>query len=175
MNKKYQKSLNKRKNAGFTLIELLVVVLIIGILAAVAVPQYQQAVNKARLAEIVSVLRLYRDAEEAYYMANGKYTDYPDDLDVDVPFDKIVSNLDGGYFITDKNYWFSLIGTNGNPDLHYVQGGFGTLEGDSYANINRELAYTFYLQHSSSPGKVTCWATTEAYQRLCNSMHLANK
>ena len=174
MTKIYQKSFLGVKNVGFTLIELLVVVLIIGILAAVAVSQYQQAVNKARLSEIVSVLRLYRDAEETYYMANGKYTDYPADLDVEIPFKKIVSNLDGGYFITDKNYWFSLIGTNGNPDLHYVQGGFGRLEGDSYSGIKKELAYTLYLQHSSYPGKISCWGTTDAYQQLCKSLDLGN-
>ncbi|MBO7238609.1 MAG: prepilin-type N-terminal cleavage/methylation domain-containing protein [Elusimicrobiaceae bacterium] len=62
------------KNHAFTLIELLVVVLIIGILAAIALPQYRVAVEKSRAAEALIQARHIADAEELYYLATGSYT-----------------------------------------------------------------------------------------------------
>lgn len=56
---------------GFTLIELLVVVLIIGILAAVAVPQYQKAVKKARMTEVFVILKKIQTEADALALANG--------------------------------------------------------------------------------------------------------
>ena len=72
-------------HAGFTLIELLVVVLIIGILAAIAVPQYQKAVLKARASEALVQGKALLDAEKAYVLSNGAMTMDLDALDVTLP------------------------------------------------------------------------------------------
>jgi len=61
------------KRRGFTLIELLVVVLIIGILAGVALPQYNKAVDKARVATMLPLMRRWVDALALYKLENGSY------------------------------------------------------------------------------------------------------
>ena len=76
---------NVMNKKAFTLIELLVVVLIIGILAAVALPQYQLAVTKARFTELKVLAKSLATAEEVYHLANGVYTTSLEDLDVQIP------------------------------------------------------------------------------------------
>ena len=75
----------KFKKSGFTLIELLVVVLIIGILAAIALPQYQTAVAKADLAKFMSLVKTLTNAEEMYFLTTGSYAANLDELDVAIP------------------------------------------------------------------------------------------
>ncbi len=75
----------KKLNKGFTLIELLVVVLIIGILAGIALPQYRYAVLKSKYTTLMNVAKAVKDAQERYYLVNSEYAEHFSDLDVEVP------------------------------------------------------------------------------------------
>ena len=67
---------------GFTLIELLVVILIIGILAAIALPQYQKAVLKSRITKGIVHIQVLDEAQRVYYLANGSFATVLDNLDL---------------------------------------------------------------------------------------------
>ncbi len=92
-----------QNNVGFTLIELLVVVLIIGILAAVALPQYTKAVERSRTSEAVQRLGDMATAQQIIYMQNGTFASSYDDVhdlgDVTIP----ASNNTGSYTVAVNN------------------------------------------------------------------------
>ena len=89
-----QQHIRKTRCVGFTLIELLVVVLIIGILSAVALPQYQTAVDKARYSSMMAAVRALKDMQKIYYLANGNYTTDIHDLEEVMPNDCSVTNAE---------------------------------------------------------------------------------
>jgi type IV pilus assembly protein PilE len=73
-----------KNKKGFTLIELLVAVLIIGILAAIALPQYRIAVLKSRAVAALPMLKAIYQAEERYHLITGNHTVNFNDLDITI-------------------------------------------------------------------------------------------
>ncbi len=102
---------------GFTLIELLVVMLIIGILAAVALPQYQKAVEKTRMTEAFVLLRAIANAHQLYYLETGEYlTDGDiDKLTIEIPGTIDATITEGR--IRTKDFIYSPNGRGTGPYL----------------------------------------------------------
>ena len=100
---------------AFTLIELLVVVLIIGILAAVAVPQYKRAVEKSHIVEAVANLRAIANAHQVYYLSTGEYLDANSigNLDIEIP-GAIIDSGENKNRIQTKDWLYSPTNTQGH-------------------------------------------------------------
>ena len=149
---------------GFTLIELLVVVLIIGILAAVAVPQYQTAVDKARYSKIIPMTRALKDATEVYYMANGTYSFTIGDIDISGPAG--CQFPAGDNIVLCEDSWYDI--------LNQAQNVMGFM-GARYQTTTEQNAYRIWLDNNNNgkpAGQRECVAYdgTERAHRLCKAM-----
>lgn len=131
------KQLMKKKNKGFTLIELLIVMTIIGILAAIAVPDYKWGIIKAKEAVLREDLYNLRTTIDQFYADQGKYPDSLEELTDkkrpylrDIPKDPFTNMKDTWVVVTpppagegqevkgsvyDVHSGSDLIGTTGTP------------------------------------------------------------
>lgn len=135
---------------GFTLIELLVVVLIIGILAAIALPQYEAAVLKSRMATALPLMRAVKESAERYYLANGSYTDDWSKLDIQPP-QGYEGNSTGGAIKYPNGAYIDLL-SQGVGGVKDIVGGVMTDSGQCLIKM--------YLDQSNRRGESECGLTS---------------
>ena len=156
--------MTNQKQAGFTLIELLVVVLIIGILSAVALPQYQKAVAKSRFTQLQTAGKTLKDAMELYYMANGDYPQRWSELDIEY-----LGCTEGSarYMLwCDKFAVDMFAGENANLVFWDVFG-LPKMPTDTQLLQQSQFRYIIWLDNSDNPGKTECISKIAG---LCKSM-----
>ena len=148
------------KNHAFTLIELLVVVLIIGILSAIALPQYQKAVDKSRVSELLILTKHVKDMQEAYYLANGAYAANCEDLGLEAPAGY---SLDSSkYLVNDKKH-FTLDCNRGDVSTSDWRSAGLYQPSTGILSIERNFAH-----HPEDPSYEICYATN-TLQKICKS------
>ena len=107
----------KNLKQGFTLLELLIVVVIIGILAAIALPQYRKIVEKARMSEAIIMVEKIADAQERYYLINNDYTRDINDLDIDIIGEDTTYS---GRIPAIKGKFFKFASSNASGTQNYI-------------------------------------------------------
>lgn len=155
-----------KNNKAFTLIELLVVVLIIGILAAIAVPKYQLSVEKSIMQEAIINLKAIAQANDVFFLANGRYANVDEIrlLDITIPGEIITET--GIYKDRIKTEYFAYSPNSMSNDK----------PGTNKAVANRMPYNTAYSILITRENKLTCnipsYYTPSSIQRkLCEQIN----
>ena len=158
------KNANLSRLGGFTLIELLVVVLIIGILAAMAMPQYFKAVERSRMAEAVTLMDSIVKAQRRKYMQTNDYAHNFRGLDV------APKGATGRSYFTKGD---PVTGAGGNGfEIFLAMSDFTAsavlasrmVDGN---DRHRSLQYQYALSRYYQSDNTTCWGHNDAGKELC--------
>ena len=159
------KNANISRLGGFSLIELLVVVLIIGILAAMALPQYFKAVERSRMAEAVTLMDSVVKAQRRKFMQTNRYAERFEGLDV------APKGASGSIYFT-KGDPVTGAGGNGFEISLATSDDFTTsivsadrvVDGDWRSN---SLQYQYTLFRNYQSDNVSCGGENQAGRELC--------
>ena len=160
---------------GFTLIELLVVVLVIGILVAVALPQYRLAVLKARTASYLPLLRSIEQAQEIYYMNNGQYAHFSREtpsLGVELPGDCTIEVAVNSQLWTCRE---DFLVDFGSASASWVQLRYCPGYNYDYTECNAHMDFRILKTYQSAPedpGQTFCYGHTELGRRVCKMLRI---
>ncbi len=154
---------------GFTLIELLVVVLIIGILSAVALPQYTRAVEKARVAEVETIMADLRRGYKLYTVANppkkaaaGSALQYS----INMPSLEEIMKAGGfSYPLTNGKIVTKNFTVNAPDNLRMAYGGCS----GEFSATRQDGSYSVYFS-SSEPVTKCCQGATDKGKETCKGL-----
>ena len=147
-------------NKGFTLIELLVVVLIIGILTAIAVPYYQESVEKSIMQEAIINLKAIAQANDAFFLANGRYANYYEINSLDISIPGAVYAETGTYRNRIQTKYF-IYSPGGNDNTHKAL---------AYKSPIR-TTYAIYIDENNNLMCKTYTQATATQTKLCNQLN----
>ena len=158
------KNANISRLGGFTLIELLVVVLIIGILAAMALPQYFKAVERSRMAEAITLMDSVVKAQRRKFMQTNRYARNFEGLDVSP------KGATGRFYYTKGD---PQTGAGGNGfEISLATVDFTNSEVEATRVVNgaprpASLQYQYRLERWYQGDDVACIGDNQAGRELC--------